>query len=86
MNTHTNIHKKAKSMSAAVLNNAKMEDESVSGISDKMMSTYEDIKDQVSNAASTSVSFVKKYPLYTLAGVAAVGIAARLYLRSRKSV
>jgi ElaB/YqjD/DUF883 family membrane-anchored ribosome-binding protein len=55
-------------------------------IGEKISSTYEGIKEQVSGATRTSVSFVKKYPLRTLAGVAAVGIAAGIYLRSRKNI
>jgi LPXTG-motif cell wall-anchored protein len=57
----------------------------VSGFTKKLGSTYEDIKEGVSSATDSSVSFVKKYPLYTIAGIAAVGLAAGFYLKSRKN-
>lgn len=42
---------------------------------------YEDVRERAEDALDASVDFVKKYPLYTVAGAAAVGFIAGALIR-----
>jgi ElaB/YqjD/DUF883 family membrane-anchored ribosome-binding protein len=44
---------------------------------------YETARDRAVDAFDTSSDFVKKYPLYTVAGAVAVGFVAAMILRRR---
>jgi ElaB/YqjD/DUF883 family membrane-anchored ribosome-binding protein len=73
------VLKKAKKLSSAV-----SEDETT-GMASSMRTKLVGMKRQVRNAADTSVSLAKKYPIYTLAGIAAIGISIGLMIRNRAS-
>jgi hypothetical protein len=53
-------------------------------VRENIINQYEDLKDQVSDVTETSISFVKKYPLYTLAGALAIGVVTAMVIRGRK--
>lgn len=51
----------------------------------RLQSVYESAKAQAQDAIDASEDFVKKYPLYTVAGIAAVGLLAGILIaRSRR--
>ena len=52
----------------------------VEGLSDTLSAKYEDFKDSAEEAKDSTISFVKKYPLYTLAGALVIGVVTAMFL------
>ena len=53
------------------------------GFSDEVMTSYGDLSEQVKMISDKSLQFVKKYPVYSLLGAAAVGIVIGSMIRKK---
>ena len=80
--TQTTMNKKKTAPNSV---SARKQHADLESVTDQIRDRYEDLIDNVTETGKTSVSFIKKYPLYTLASVVAIGAAATLYLKSRRS-
>jgi ElaB/YqjD/DUF883 family membrane-anchored ribosome-binding protein len=49
-------------------------------LTDTLSAQYEDFKDSAEEVKDSTLSFVKKYPLYTLTGALAVGVMTAMFL------
>lgn len=54
-------------------------------IESTIASRYDDLKEMASESYDTAVTAVKKYPLYAVAGSAAIGLLAGLLISRRKN-
>jgi ElaB/YqjD/DUF883 family membrane-anchored ribosome-binding protein len=76
--TQTTFNKKKNTL-------ASQQHKDLESMTDQIRDRYEDLIENASETSKSSVSFIKKYPFYALASVVAIGAAATIYLKSRRS-
>ncbi len=77
-----NINQAADSVSDKFKQGAKVIDKKVKNFdSSELESTYNDLKSQAESGLDSTIAIVKRYPLYSLLGAAAVGAVAATLIR-----
>ena len=55
-------------------------------INDQIRDRYDDLIENTTTAGKSSITFLKRYPAYTIAGLVAALAAITLYVKSRRKI